>query len=55
MTVRVGEAILIVANNGTAIMYSRNEYDAQLLMYAIYDVNMVDDGLTDFLGEIGDE
>ena len=47
---RVGQAICFKAKNGTLIVYSRDEYDGQLLLFALYDMNM-----TDAQFESGDE
>ena len=51
----VAQAILITSKRGMQMMYSREEYDAGLLMYALYAMNMdVSSVTTDFLGEDGD-
>ena len=40
---RVGQAICFKAKNGTLIVYSKDDYDMQLLMFALYDMNMTED------------
>lgn len=40
---KVAQAILCPTKSGAIIMLSRDEYDAQLLMFALYDIDMVED------------
>jgi len=52
---RTGQAIFFMSKQGALMMYSKDDYDAQMLLFAIYEVNMTGD-INDFYGDDeGDE